>query len=312
MSDLSLPSPGDDLMSEADFALLAQLLHKLTGIDLKPSKRSMASVRISRLLKAQGARDIRSYLSRLQSNATEPERENFIEALTTNVTRFDRESHQFDHLTKSVLPELSERLRRGGRVRLWSAGCSSGEEAFDLAFRVLEVCPEAATLDCRILATDIDRKVLKKASTAIYAEADVNALRQTYRNQHFFKNQPSGSDRLARGETFSVQGPARDIVTFRRLNLLSDWPFSGEFDVIMCRNVTIYFDTETQSKLWQRFTDRLRPNGALYVGHSETVPVSIAKNYLPEGSSIFRKQAISAAANSTSLPRASLSHVEKQ
>ncbi|UYV38615.1 protein-glutamate O-methyltransferase CheR [Rhodobacteraceae bacterium D3-12] len=286
-------SPDDGLMTEAEFACVSNLLRQFTGIDLKASKRSMSSVRLSRLLKAQGAQDLGAFLARLQSDGAQQERDVFINALTTNVTRFNREAHQFEHLLHSVLPALSQALRRGARVRLWSAGCSSGEEAYDLAFRVLEVCPEAAQLDCRILATDINRYVLRQATLGQYDADVVRDIPPAYLHRHFrspdFRS-PGGAGKSATMPARKrVHGAARKLVVFRHLNLQAEWPFAGPFDVIMCRNVTIYFDAATQLRLWHRFDARLQPGGMLYVGHSETMHPDIARSYRVEGPSIFRK-----------------------
>lgn len=285
--------PDDGMLSDEEFARVAGLLRQFTGIDLKRSKRSMSSVRISRLLKTRGAEDLGAFLMRLQRADAQADRDAFINALTTNVTRFNREAHQFDHLSREVLPALSAAMRRGARVRLWSAGCSSGEEAYDLAFRVLEACPEAARLDCRILGTDINREVLREACRGQYEAEALSDLPRDYLGEHF-KSLATAEDTVGAPGRKVVHGPARDLVVFRHLNLQADWPFGGLFDVIMCRNVTIYFDADTQKHLWQRFAERLAPEGVLYVGHSETLHPDIAPKYQLEGPSIFRKSPIAA------------------
>ena len=186
-------------------------------------------------------------------------------ALTTNVTRFYREPHHFDHLRDEVMPALAERARAGGRVRLWSAACSNGQEPYSMAMTVLSVLPEAADLDVRILATDIDPNMVADGAAGVYSEEALEAAPAMLRHRYFDKAAGRGSDRL------SANAALRRLVTFKELNLIGDWPMRGRFDVIFCRNVVIYFDDATQERVWGRFTPLMTPGGVLYIGHSERV-----------------------------------------
>ncbi|MND81701.1 Chemotaxis protein methyltransferase [compost metagenome] len=184
-------------------------------------------------------------------------------ALTTNVTRFYREPHHFDHLRDQVMPELAARARAGGRVRLWSAACSNGQEPYSMALTVLDVLPEAADLDVRILATDIDPNMVAEGAAGVYSDELLSPVPAAGR-KHFMPV-------AGRPGLFSADETLRRLVSFRELNLIGDWPMRGKFDVIFCRNVVIYFDDATQEMVWGRFTPIMNPGATLYIGHSERV-----------------------------------------
>ena len=271
-------------ISDADFSLIAGLVHDMTGIDLQPHKKTMVASRLTKRLRATGTRSARDYCDFLQSDRGREERTKFISAYTTNMTRFNREDHHFTHLAQAVLPRLAQTARQGGRVRIWSAGCSSGEEPYQLAFHMLEACPEADTLDIRILATDIDTEILSFAQAGIYPRSHTATLPGEQMTR-FFAETGAASDRM------SVAQKARDLIVFRPLNLHHDWPFKGQFDVIMCRNVTIYFNTPDQTRLWRRFTQRLVKGGMLYIGHSESFGEECIALFDALGIGIFQRNA---------------------
>src|SRR5690606_9557236 len=152
---------------------------------------------------------------------------------TTNVTRFYREPHHFDHLRDRVMPGLAERARQGGRVRLWSAACSNGQEPYSMAMTVLSVLPEAADLDVRILATDIDPNMVAEGRAGVYSEETLEAAPSLLRHRWFQKARGPGQ--------LSAHDTLRRLVAFKELNLIGDWPMRGKFDAIFCRNVVIYF-----------------------------------------------------------------------
>lgn len=273
---------GDEPISEEAYARVAQLLHDLTGIHLPPGKRAMVASRLSRPLRNAGVAGIDAYCRLLAHPGATRQQEDFISALTTNTTQFNREAHHFDHLCRDILPGLAARAQDGQRVRLWSAGCSSGEEAYGLAFHVLDHCPSAPSRDLRILATDIDHRILARARKASYPATAAVALPgdQTSR---YFETAPGSSTLL------EVKPAARQLIAFRHLNLKDDWPFAGQFDVIFCRNVAIYFDEATQARLWRRLCDRVLPGGVLYIGHSESIPDDIANGFALVGNGVFRR-----------------------
>ena len=188
-----------------------------------------------------------------------------IGAMTTNVTKFFRESHHFDHLAGAVLPQLAAAARAGGRVRIWSAACSSGEEPYSIALTLLNAIPDAANLDILILASDLDPDMLARAEAGSYPAERLSDIPANLRGRHV---------ETRRDGTFRIQDSVRSLIRFRHLNLLHDWPMPGSFDVIFCRNVMIYFDQPTQDDIWRRFAKRMRPNGTLYIGHSERIVTS--------------------------------------
>ena len=194
------------------------------------------------------------------------ERQKMLAALTTNVTRFFREPHHFDHLRTRVLPRLAERARAGARVRLWSAGCSTGPEPYSIAMTLLEVLPEAVELDVRILATDIDPNVLAEAREGLYSDQALEPAPTEGRRRWFKPEKGSGQLMWRAAETL------QSLIAFRELNLVAQpWPMKGRFDAIFCRNVMIYFDEPTQREVVRNLANRLEPGGQLYIGHSERV-----------------------------------------
>jgi chemotaxis protein methyltransferase CheR len=273
---------GGFALSEADFTVLAGFVHRATGIFLPPSKRLLMQTRLAKRLRACGLRSFADYRALIESGADRDEVGRMISALTTNVTRFRREPHHFDDLARHVLPGLIAAARGGRRVRLWSAGCATGEEPYTLAFEVLRLCPDAVRLDLRILATDLDPEALARAEAGVYPEVALEPLDAESRRQ-FFRTTPGVPG------SFAVADGPRALIRFRVLNLIGDWPFSGGFDVIMCRNVVIYFDAATQDRLWQRFAALQRnPGDRLYIGHSESLSAAARALYRTEGAGHVR------------------------
>ena len=274
-------------VDDRSFRRLAEMARADFGIALGENKRSLLVSRLSKRLRELQLPDFAAYCQHLDGESGALERRRMCALLTTNVTRFFREAHHFRALSDQVLPPLLARARRGGRVRLWSAGCSSGEEPYSLALTLLQVCPEAARLDIRILGTDIDPEVIWQGRNGGYdlREAQVPAaLREAY-------FEPAASvDGHARA------GPdLRRLVTLAELNRIGDWPMKGRFDVIFCRNVVIYFDVEMQARLWTRFADMLAPGGYLFVGHSERVAGPATDRLVPAGVTQYRREGDGAA-----------------
>ena len=212
-----------------------------------------------------GLRSFRDYCALIDGADGLDERQAMFAALTTNVTRFYREPHHFDHLRDKVMPALAERARQGGRVRLWSAACSNGQEPYSMALTVLSVLPEAGELDVRILATDIDPNMVAEGRQGVYSAEALEPVPDTLRHRWF--NRDTGGDRML----YSAAPELRRLITFNELNLIGDWPMKGKFDVIFCRNVVIYFDDQTQETVWSRFLPLMNPGATLYIGHSERV-----------------------------------------
>lgn len=250
-------------MSQADFNRIANRVQDDYGIQLPLAKKDLVYSRLLRRVRSLGFADFGAYCDHVESVAGLPERTEMLSALTTNVTHFFRERHHFDLLSSLVFPPLIEAARRGSRVRLWSAGCSSGQEPYSLALTLLALCPDAARLDIRILATDIDPKMIARGKDALYPAAERIAISEPLLSR-FTEAEPMG-------DGFRISEAARALVTFAPLNLIGDWPIRGPFDVIFCRNVAIYFSAAIQERLWQRFAAITRPGAYLFIGHSERI-----------------------------------------
>ena len=253
---------GEFLFTEDDFKKIAQILHSHAGIALAEGKAALVYSRLAKRLRSLGLRSFREYCALVEDKQGVDERQAMMAALTTNVTRYFREPHHFDHLRDVVMPKLVDRARRGGRIRLWSAACSNGQEPYSMAITVLQALPEAANLDVKILATDIDPNMVAEGRAGIYREEAVTPVPLDLRRKWFKK---------AAGGAWEVADELRTLVSFKELNLIGDWPMKGKFDVIFCRNVVIYFDEPTQERIWSRFAPLLEPGGTLYIGHSERV-----------------------------------------
>ena len=248
-----------------DFKKIASILHSHAGIALAEGKAALVYSRLAKRLRTLGLRSFREYCALVEDSQQVDERQAMMAALTTNVTRYFREPHHFDHLRDQVLPKLVERAKRGGRIRLWSAACSNGQEPYSMAITVLAALPDAANLDVKILATDIDPNMVAEGRAGIYREEAVEPVPLDLRRR-WFKKVSVGSD-----NRWEVADELRTLVSFRELNLIGDWPMKGKFDAIFCRNVVIYFDEPTQERIWSRFAPMLETGGTLYIGHSERV-----------------------------------------
>ncbi|MGH7019723.1 MAG: CheR family methyltransferase [Brevundimonas sp.] len=254
---------GEFVFTAEDFRHIAQTLHAHAGIALSEGKAALVYSRLAKRLRVLGLRSFRDYCALIEGVEGVDERQAMTAALTTNVTRFYREPHHFDHLRDHVMPALAERARAGGRVRLWSAACSNGQEPYSMALTVLDVLPEAADLDVRILATDIDPNMVAEGAAGVYSDELLSPVPASGR-KHF-------TPVAGKPGSFSADATLRRLVSFRELNLIGDWPMKGKFDVIFCRNVVIYFDDATQEMVWSRFTPMMAPGATLYIGHSERV-----------------------------------------
>lgn len=266
---------GEFALTEKDFRLIASILYEDSGIHLVDAKAPLVYSRLGKRLRQLGLTRFSEYCQLLQGPEGAGERAALLSALTTNVTRFFRESHHFDALRQQVAESLAPIARAGGRVRLWSAGCSNGHEPYSMAMVLLAELPEAADLDVRILATDIDPLVVDRARAGVYSVDDVEPVPRALASR--FVINEDGGVRMA--------DSLRSLVSFGVLNLHAEWPMKGRFDAIFCRNVAIYFDDETQRRLWTRFARSLTPDGRLYIGHSERAEVP---ELLSDGLTIYR------------------------
>ena len=256
------------------------MVNRETGIVITAAKREMVYSRLSRRLRALSLTDFEDYCRVLERDE-QGELNAFINAITTNLTSFFREPHHFDHLQNIVVPDLLNKNAASRRIRIWSAGCSTGEEPYSIAIAMAEVLPD--DWDCRILATDIDTDVLMKAERGIYPLERVASLPQS-RLKRWFSRGSGTNQGLTR-----VGPELREMITFRRLNLMEEWPVNGPIDVLFCRNVVIYFDKETQRSIFDKFAERMAENSRLFIGHSESL-FKITNRFELIGQTIYRKR----------------------
>ena len=244
-------------LSDSEFERIVQRVLQQTGIVVEPHKRQMIFARISRRLRELNLTTFSSYLDLLEAGSNAEENQAFINAVTTNLTSFFREIHHFEHLSDKVVKPADARNQT--RLRIWSAGCSTGEEPYSIA-STLESNLSANRPDFKILATDLDTRVLEIAQSGSYEDKRSDTLPDMMRK---FTSKTA--------DKFTFNSEIRNRITFRQLNLLGHWPMKGPFDVIFCRNVLIYFNQATKTQIVARFADLLPAGGFLYLGHSESI-----------------------------------------
>jgi chemotaxis protein methyltransferase CheR len=252
-------------LTQPQFQTISSMVKGLCGINLHDGKKALIKARLGKRLRTLGLRDFGQYLDRIRDDADGDETCAMLDALATNLTYFFREPGHFDFLRTRVLPALRARRRQERRLRIWSAGCSSGEEAYSIAITLRDAMADLPAWDVGILGTDISTPMLRLAVAGVYGR---DRLRQTPAHlvQEGFRCE------VERGRTvYRVHESVRRMVHFARLNLMAAWPMRGQFDVIFCRNVMIYFDKPTQERLIERFHGQLAPGGTLLIGHSESL-----------------------------------------
>ncbi|WP_417583767.1 CheR family methyltransferase [Pelagibacterium sp.] len=271
-------------LSEREFSRIRERVYRVAGISLSDAKRTLVVSRLSKVVRGLSLASFDAYIDFLDTRGRAEDDQDFVNALTTNLTRFFREDHHFDHLVSHVagLVAKPQRITKVGkpRLRIWSAGCSTGQEPYTIALSLLSAFPELKRWDFRILATDIDSNVVAKAATGIYPASELNGL-SAQRSALFEKAGP--------GEV-AIPRAAHELVTFKLLNLIEPWPVSGPFDAIFCRNVAIYFDKPTQGMLFDRLGQVLAPDGFLYIGHSENLQ-AVSKGFKLVGKTVYRRKA---------------------
>jgi chemotaxis protein methyltransferase CheR len=267
---------GADGIGPAEFATIQRLMYDNVGIVLKASKRALVEARVNRRLRMLGVRSYKEYVKLLDDRSTSGELVHLIDAITTNVTHFFRESEHFTFMEEEVATWLAEGRRR---IRFWSAGCSTGEEPYSLAMMLRRV-RGIEQADARILATDVSTRVLQKALAGRYRHSKVEAVPEYYRNGSF-----AGGD-----ETHTTVSEAlKRLVVLRRMNLnITPYPITGVFDAVFCRNVMIYFDTGLRQRIVTEAHRLLAPGGYLVVGHAETL-LGMDREFEFVQPSIYRK-----------------------
>jgi len=253
------------ILTEAHFRQISQMVYDHCGINLHDGKKELIRTRLAKKLRLGGFATFDSYMEYLRNDKSGRAFSDFIDALSTNLTSFFREREHFDFVQNQLLPQLVEKKQKEKkhRIRVWSAGCSSGEEAYSIAMTLLENL--RGRWDVKILATDISTRVLETAKTGIYSAERVAPVSLQQKSKYLISRTDKGR------KVFEVHRDLKEKVLFKYLNLMSDWPIKGPLDFIFCRNVMIYFDKPTQAALVRRFYDLLGAGGVLFTGHSESL-----------------------------------------
>lgn len=263
------------------FEHIRGLVKESTGIALGDLKQDLVYSRLMRRLRKLKLESFDAYIEYLKSNHA-VELPELINAITTNLTAFFRETHHFEYLREVVLPRLEQSRASERRLRIWSAGCSTGEEPYSLAITLKEAWGDRLKhWDARILATDIDTGVLATGAAGRYAEPRIKGLSEQQLDEHFERR------RTAPGMEFEARPEIKNLIAFKQLNLNGPWPMRGPFDVIFCRNVVIYFDKPTQTVLFNRMADLMATDGTLFIGHSENL-FRVTDRFEMVGKTIYR------------------------
>ena len=254
-------------LSDKDFKLISDLVYKHCGINLHTGKKELVRARLAKRLRALKIRKFSEYIKYAVNDPTGREFTTLIDSLSTNLTSFFREHQHFDYLKQVFYPAMLNRKRRKSnfRIRVWSAGCSSGEEPYTIAITLLDTLAGQGRWDVKVLATDISTKVLGTAKEGIYDKQRVAPVSAQQKQKYLIKRNGD------REEVYEVSNSLRDIIVFAQLNLMEQWPIQGPVDFIFCRNVMIYFDKPTQERLVNRYWELLEPGGLLFTGHSESL-----------------------------------------
>jgi chemotaxis protein methyltransferase CheR len=255
MSDNKMDTVKEFDFTGKDFERVRAMIYKRAGIALADSKQEMVYSRLARRLRATGSPSFVRYLDELEAGRLGDEWEAFTNALTTNLTSFFREAHHF--------PLLAEHVKNRRDITIWCSASSTGEEPYSIAMTLCEAF-NTLTPPAHIIATDIDTNVLATAANGVYSIDRLDKM-SPERSRRFFLRGKGEREGMVR-----VRPELRQLVTYKPLNLLADsWPISGQFDVIFCRNVMIYFDKATQRKILSRFVPLMKPDALLFAGHSE-------------------------------------------
>lgn len=271
--------------SDKNFQFLKKKVKQLAGISLADSKNEMVYSRVSRLLRQYRFDNFDAYCDSLKQNNPKMINE-FVNAITTNFTSFMREAHHFVFLKEKILPELVRLKAQSKKIRIWSAGCSTGEEAFSISFVVSDFFKNHPGWDVKILATDIDSDALNKAELAVYPSESIEDLPHAYQ-----LNPDNYIEYDSSRHSFKIKNNFKQMVAFKNFNLMSQdaWPMAGPFDVIFCRNVLIYFDRSAQYEVVQKFSKLLSVQGFLILGHSESLLGALPEQLKFINGTIYRR-----------------------
>lgn len=279
---------GFDPLSDRDHRRVAKFIEHTAGIQLPLSKRSLIEGRLRKRQRALGYRSLHEYLDfALDTAAGEDELIHLLDAITTNKTDFYREPDHFRFLRRHIQGELAPRRDAGWKrpLRVWSAGCSTGEEPYTLAMELMEARRDLPGFSFEIQASDISVTCLQTAQKAVYAHQRIEPVPMELRKRYLMRSRDKSRNLVQMGPEL------REKISFRSFNLLTDsYDFKSRFDIIFCRNVMIYFSNEDRLQIAQRFAHALGSNGLLFIGHSETL-TDRASGFQQLVPTIYRKTA---------------------
>jgi len=282
MEASALEEMRDFTLTDREFNQIRKLVIEHTGIALSDAKRNLVYGRLAKRLRKMEIGDFGSYIQLLESPMGKDELSNFTNAITTNLTSFFRENHHFEYLKSNVIPNLLRLNADTKKIRIWSAGCSTGEEPYSIAMTIREMIPESKDWDIKILATDLDTNVLAHAKAGIYSLEKINNVSKSRMKRFFLRGK--GEQR----EDIKIRSELQNMIRFRQLNLMDPWPIKNQFDIIFCRNVVIYFDKPTQKVLFKRYHELLKDTGHMFIGHSETM-FKVSDDFKLIGNTIYTK-----------------------
>lgn len=265
--------------TDNDFLKVKTLVYGFAGIDLNESKKNLVYNRLAKRIRFLEMDSFIEYLKFVEAQG-EAEFVHLINAITTNLTFFFRENHHFEYLAKTIIPGLLEKNRASKKIRIWSAGCSTGEEPYSIAIVLKEVVPSG--WDARVLATDLDTNVVQTAREGVYKIDRLKGVTES-RVKRWFMRGSGSKDGMVK-----VKSDLQQIIDFGQINLMNEWPIKEAIDVIFCRNVVIYFDKTTQAKLFDRYANLLPDQGHLLVGHSESL-YKVTDRFKLLGQTIYQK-----------------------
>lgn len=257
----------DIVLGEEEFRRISDLVYEHCGINLHDGKKELVRARLAKRLHKGRFTTFSQYIKHVLEDPTGKEFSILVDSLSTNLTKFFREERHFEYLRTQLLPRLVSAGQRRGplRIRGWSAGCSSGEEPYSIALTLLESLGGKGRWDVKVLATDVSTRILERAQAGVYDRERIEPIPLPLRSKYLITR------RGEQKEQYEVGPALRELVIFRYLNLMKDWPIKGPLDFIFCRNVMIYFDKPTQARLIRRFYDLLASGGVLFTGHSESL-----------------------------------------
>jgi len=270
------------VFSDQDFEKIRKFVKEETGITLSDAKKNMVYGRLSRRLRALDIKSFNQYID-LVSGGESEEKGNFVNAITTNLTSFFREEHHFDYIKDTVIPEVLKNNSNTKKIRIWCAGCSTGEEPYSLSIALHESISDIESWDIKILATDLDTNVLEHCRRGVYDIERISGLSHSRKATWFLKGKGDHSGSV------KVDARLQSLITFKQLNLMQAWPMKGQFDFMFCRNVVIYFDKPTQKILFDRYANLVKDNGYLFLGHSESL-YNVCTRFQLLGNTIYQKK----------------------